>query len=98
MGKLVLLLAALATGHAPVASIYSLAWSPDGKTLALGAFREVRLVDAASGHVEATLTGHADAIRAVAISPDGKWLAAAGGLPARKGELKLWDLAARTVV
>ena len=35
-------------------------------------------------------------MRAIAFSRDGKRLAAAGGLPARKGEVKIWDVAAQT--
>ncbi|HWB98499.1 MAG TPA: c-type cytochrome domain-containing protein, partial [Bryobacteraceae bacterium] len=65
------------------AEIGSLAWRPDGKLLALGTYREVRLVDPQSKQVVATLGGHAQEVRAVAFSPDGKLLAAAGGLPAR---------------
>jgi len=76
--------------------IYSLAWRPDGATIALGGYKEVRLIDAARKPV-GTLAGHAEAVRALAFSRDGKWLAAAGGLPARKGEVKIWDVAARTV-
>lgn len=34
-------------------------------------------------------------MRAVAFSPDGKLLAAAGGLPARSGEVKIWDVEKR---
>ena len=77
--------------------IYSLAWQPGGGQIALGGYKEVRIVDAASSRVLATLPDHADAVRAVAFSRDGKLLAAAGGLPARKGEVKIWDVAARTV-
>ena len=32
-------------------------------------------------------------MRAIAFSRDGSRLAAAGGLPARKGEVKIWDVA-----
>jgi WD40 repeat protein len=78
------------------AQIYSLAWSPDGATIALGGYKEVRLIDPARKPV-ATLPGESEAVRAVAFSRDGKYLAAAGGLPARKGEVKVWDVAARTV-
>lgn len=76
------------------AAIGALAWSPDGQLLALGAFKEVRLAGV-SGKTIAVLPGHAEAVRAVAFSRDGKWLAAAGGLPGRKGEVKIWDVAAR---
>src|SRR5688572_4854380 len=82
---------------APGPQIYSMAWRPDGAVIALGGYKETRIVDAASRKPVATLSGHADAVRALAFSRDGKWLAAAGGLPARAGEVKLWDVAAQTV-
>lgn len=76
----------------PAASpVGSIAYSPDGKLVAVGGYKEVRLIDAASGKVQATLSDHADLVRSLAFSPDGKWLAAAGGLPARSGEIKIWD-------
>jgi WD40 repeat protein len=34
-------------------------------------------------------------VRAVGFSSDGKWLAAAGGLPGRKGEVKIWNVDTR---
>ncbi len=73
----------------------SLAFSPDGKTIALGRYKQVQLLDTASGEVTATLDGHADLVRAVAFSPDGKRLAAAGGAPGEFGEVVLWNLATR---
>jgi WD40 repeat protein len=78
--------------------VFSLAFSPDGALVATGGFREVNLVDAASGRVLATLKGHADAVRSVAFSPDGKLLAAAGGFPAKRGEVKIWNVATRELV
>ena len=75
--------------------IGALAYRPDGKLLALGTYKEVRLDDPATGKTVATLPGHAEAIRAIAFSRDGKYLAAAGGLPARWGEVKIWDVDAR---
>jgi WD40 repeat protein len=76
--------------------IGALAYSPDGTLLALGEFKEVRLVEPGSGKVVGTLPGEAEDVRAVAFSPDGKLLAAAGGLPARGGEVKIWDVEKRT--
>jgi WD40 repeat protein len=71
--------------------IFDLAYRPDGKQVALAGFKVVQLVDPATKKVTGELTGHADTVRAVVYSPDGKMLAAAGGLPARSGEVKIWD-------
>lgn len=75
-----------------VAPVASLAFSPDGKLLAVGGYKEVRVLEAASGKTLATLSGHLDEVRALAFDPAGKWLAVAGGLPARLGEIKIWDV------
>lgn len=75
--------------------IFDLAFSPDGKLIALAGFQEIRLLDPATKQVVAQLKGEADTIRAVAFSRDGKLLAAAGGLPARSGEVKIWDVEQR---
>ncbi|MEO7143829.1 MAG: c-type cytochrome domain-containing protein [Bryobacteraceae bacterium] len=77
--------------------IYSMAYRPGGAMLAIGGFHDVRLVDPRTGRFLATLTGHADAVRALAFSKDGKFLAAAGGLPDRQGEVKVWDVDRRAV-
>jgi WD40 repeat protein len=94
-----LLACALLTGAAasPPAQIYSLAWRPDGAVLALGGYKETRLVDAATRRPVGVLPGSAEAVRALTFTRDGKRLAAAGGLPARKGEVLIWDLAAQSV-
>jgi WD40 repeat protein len=75
-----------------VSPVASVKFSPDGSVLAVGGYREVRLIDAASGKVQATLSGHADFVRSIAFSPDGKMIAAAGGEPQIGGEIKIWDV------
>ena len=80
------------------AQIYDLAYSPDGKLIALGGFREVRLIDATTKQTIDTLHGPADAVRTVAFSHDGTQLAAAGGLPARSGEVLIFDVAQRKLL
>ncbi|MGD9644979.1 MAG: c-type cytochrome domain-containing protein [Pirellulales bacterium] len=40
----------------------------------------------------------ANRVLALAFSPDGKLLATGGGEPSRSGELKIWDLAEKTIV
>ena len=75
-----------------VSPVTAVKFSPDGKLLAVGGQREVRLFDPASGKLLATLTGHAGLVRSLAFSPDGRQLAAAGGLPQIGGEIKVWDV------
>jgi WD40 repeat protein len=75
--------------------IGALAFRPDGNMLALGTYKEVRLVEPETGKLIATLPGEAEDVRALAFSPDGKLLAAAGGLPARGGEVRIWDVEKR---
>jgi len=77
--------------------IGAIAYRPDGKLLALGTYKEVRLADPA-GKILGALTGHKEQVRAVAFSPDGALLAAAGGQPGRKGEVKIWDVEKRSVI
>ena len=81
-----------------VSPVVSLAYSRDGKLLAAGGYKEVRLLDASTGKPLATLSGHADYVRSLAFSPDGKWLAAAGGSCQVSGEIRLWDLESRKVL
>lgn len=71
--------------------VSSLKFSPQGSLLAVGGYQEVRLIDPRSGAMLASLSGHADYVRSIAFSPDGKMLAAAGGGPQRDGEIKIWD-------
>jgi len=37
------------------------------------------------------LTGHAEMVRVLTVSPDGAWLAAAGGRPGVGGDVKIWS-------
>ncbi len=81
--------------HVPAAEdhrIASAAFSPDGSLLAVGGYRVVTLLDPKTGRILARLPGHPATVTAVQFSPDGRWLAAAGGLPGRTGEVRLWDV------
>jgi WD40 repeat protein len=72
----------------------SVAYSPNGKWLASGAFQEVVLWDAQTGKLRQRLTGFADRVVALSFSPDGKLLATGGGPPTQDGEIKIFDVAA----
>jgi len=76
-----------------VSPVVSLKFSPDGRILAVGGYREVRLMDASTGKVIRTLEDHADYVRSIAFTPDGKQLLAGGGPPQQWGEIKVWDVA-----
>lgn len=81
--------------QAPV--INALAFSPDGKILAVAGYREV-LLHKAGGGLEARLVGLSEKIQSLEFSRDGKLLLAAGGSPARFGEVQVWDVAKRELV
>jgi small GTP-binding protein len=75
-------------GH--IGTIYCIAWSPDGRTLASvrGKDGNVSLWDASTGQLLRNLERHSDRISSVAWSPDGSMLAFAGP----GGTVELWDV------
>lgn len=74
------------------APVTALAYSRDGRLVAAGGYRAVRLLDPAGGSVLQTLAGPADQVLSVAWSSDGRRLAAAGGVAGAFGEVCLWDV------
>ncbi len=76
--------------------VEALAFSPDGRRVAVvtevgdDAPGEVKIWELAGGRLSADLKGHEDGVNCVAISPDGATLATGD----RKGNIRLWDVAA----
>ncbi len=81
---------------APVIS--ALAFSPDGKSLAVSGYHEVLLHSADGSNLLARLIGESLRIESIAFSPNGKLLGVAGGAPARFGEIQIWDTSTNGLV
>ena len=77
-------------------SIDSIAFSPDGQTLASGSGDTVRLWDVSTGTRKLILRGDGDGILGIAFSPDGHTLAVSSYVPIHNGipqgeTIRLWD-------
>lgn len=70
--------------------IYAVAFSPDGKRLAVGSAEgTLKLLDAASGETITTLTGHSGPVLCVAWAPDGGSLASGSA----DRSIRIWEAA-----
>jgi len=70
--------------------VRSLAFSPDGRTIASGSFdNTIKLWDAAGGNEIRTLEGQSGSVWSVAFSPDGRTLASGS----EDGTIRLWQMA-----
>jgi eukaryotic-like serine/threonine-protein kinase len=68
--------------------VNSAAFSPDGKTLATGVGRQIKLWDVSAGQERLTMNGHASIVRTVAFSHDGARLVSQG----LDDRARVWDV------
>jgi DNA-binding beta-propeller fold protein YncE len=87
-GKVGRLELSLAIG--PLSPLTAVAYSPDGKLLATGRYREVTIWNLDSVRPVKTLTNLLGAVNDLRFSPDGRLLAVAGGQPSAKGDLRIF--------
>ncbi|WP_414590263.1 WD40 repeat domain-containing protein, partial [Scytonema sp. PCC 10023] len=67
----------------------SVAFSPDGKTVASASEdKTIKLWNISTGQQISTFTGHTDKVFSVAFSPDGKTVASAS----EDNTIKLWNI------
>ena len=77
----------------PTGAITALAFSPNGRVLAVGRYRTVTLLDVSTGRAARTLNGLEGAVTSIAFASKGGILAAASGTPGKDGQVELWDAA-----
>ena len=82
---------------AHISLVESMAFSPDGKTLASGSYQELTLWDMEKFLPVQRVTDFADRVTCIAYSADGKFIATGGGAPTEDGEIKVFDATGKLV-
>ena len=75
-----------------VGNVYSLSFSPDGKTLAAGIDDTMHLMEAATGEISITFPKKGRHVYSLSFSPDGKTLATGSD-----DKVRLWDVVTGTI-
>ncbi len=68
--------------------VWSLAISPDGKTLASGSYKDIKLWQLGKNETKMIISGHTGPVWSIAISPNGKLLASGS----EDHTIKLWNI------
>lgn len=83
---------------APLSPIWSLEFSPDGKTLAVGKYQWVEIWDLGTQRVIYTYEPHVGEVRSLTFSSDGSALYTSSGLASRNGEIRVWDVSSEELI
>lgn len=78
--------------------VTSLAFSADGSQVISGGYHELLCWNAADGKLARRIKNVGERSYAIAVSPDGKHLAIAGGSPGKLGEVRIFDFASGNLV
>jgi WD40 repeat protein len=81
----------VAKKHSKPAAVGAVAFSADGKLLALARGREVSLINPTDGGIVRSLESHSGRVAAIRFSRNGGFLATASGVPGKFGEIRLFD-------
>jgi Planctomycete cytochrome C/WD domain, G-beta repeat len=82
--------------HRPVPGpVAAVAFDAATGRIAAGSYRRVHLMSFGERLWTASLDGHADLVRALAFSTDGRRLAVAGGRSGGLGEVRIWDVSGK---
>lgn len=82
----------------PLSPIWSIEFSPDGKTIAVGKYQWIELWDLETQRLIHTYEPHAGEVRGLKFSSQSASdttplrLYASGGIPAQSGEIRVWDV------
>ena len=82
----------------PLSPIWSLEFSPDGKTLAVGKYQWVEIWDLETQRVIHIYEPHAGEVRSLTFSSDGKILYTGSGLASRSGEIRVWNVSSEELI
>lgn len=80
----------------PLPPITGLAYSPDGKKLAVGSTGQVVVFDTSNWQQSALFRQVEDSVRSLSFHPDSQKIAIGSGIPGRSGQTTLWDISNAT--
>ena len=72
--------------------ITALAFAPDGSRVVASGYHELTSWTTVDGAIRDRTKGISERTHDIAFSPDGKWIAAAGGDPGQSGSVRLWSV------